>query len=89
VKAFKWMNQNSKIGFFINDLHRNAVAFYSIKLLTKLFSNSYLVKNDAPLSVARGFKRKELEKYLEAADINNYEIQWKWAFRWLLTSNHT
>jgi 2-polyprenyl-3-methyl-5-hydroxy-6-metoxy-1,4-benzoquinol methylase len=88
VKIFEWMSQNSKIGFFINDLHRNGLAFYSIKLLTKLFSNSYLVKNDAPLSVARGFKRNELEKFLKMANINNYNIRWKWAFRWLLTSNH-
>jgi 2-polyprenyl-3-methyl-5-hydroxy-6-metoxy-1,4-benzoquinol methylase len=88
VNIFEWMSQNSKMGFFVNDLHRNVLAFYSIKLLTKLFSNSYLVKNDAPLSVARGFKRSELEKFLKVANINNYNIGWKWAFRWLLTSNH-
>lgn len=42
----------------INDLERNPIAYYSIKWLTKFFSKSHLVKNDAPLSVLRGFKNK-------------------------------
>src|SRR4029079_16504608 len=46
-----WMKGHSNIGFFINDLHRHPFAYYSIKWLTGLFSKSYLVKNDAPLSV--------------------------------------
>ncbi len=84
VEQLKWMNQNSKIGFFINDLHRHPLAYYSIKLITKLFSKSYLVKNDAPISVLRGFKRKEWENIFKEAGISNYSIQWKWAFRHLI-----
>jgi len=80
----QWMQANSKIGFFINDLHRHYLAYYSIKFLTGLFSKSYLVKNDAPLSVRRGFKRNEWENLLRQAAINSYSIQWKWAFRWLI-----
>jgi len=86
ISILKWMNANATMGFFINDLHRHQIAFYSIKLLTKLFSKSYLVKNDAPLSVQRGFTRIELERYLREAGIIQYSIEWKWAFRWLITS---
>ena len=53
-------------------------------ILTRLFSRSYLVKHDAPLSVLRGFKKKELEELLNKAGILNYTIHWKWAFRWLV-----
>jgi 2-polyprenyl-3-methyl-5-hydroxy-6-metoxy-1,4-benzoquinol methylase len=80
----KWMYHNALDGFFINDLHRHPLAYYSIKGLTKLFSKSYLVKNDAPLSVLRGFKRKEWEYIIEAANIGKIDYQWCWAFRWLL-----
>ncbi|HET7896906.1 MAG TPA: methyltransferase domain-containing protein, partial [Flavisolibacter sp.] len=59
VAQLRWMAQNSTIGFFINDLHRHPLAYYSIKALTTLFSRSYLVKNDAPLSVQRGFKKQD------------------------------
>jgi hypothetical protein len=84
VKMLRWMHKNSAIGFIIADLHRHWLAYYSIKILTKLFSKSYLVKNDAPLSVLRGFSRQEWVVLLEKAEIKNYKIRWKWAFRWLI-----
>jgi 2-polyprenyl-3-methyl-5-hydroxy-6-metoxy-1,4-benzoquinol methylase len=86
VNILKWMHANATMGFFINDLHRHQLAFFSIKLLTKLFSKSYLVKNDAPLSVQRGFSRIEIERFLHEAGITQYNVEWKWAFRWLITS---
>jgi 2-polyprenyl-3-methyl-5-hydroxy-6-metoxy-1,4-benzoquinol methylase len=85
VFMLQWMKRNATVGFFINDLHRNRMAYYSIKILTHLFSKSYLVKNDAPLSVARGFTKKEWEQILNDAGINNALVKWKWAFRHLIT----
>jgi 2-polyprenyl-3-methyl-5-hydroxy-6-metoxy-1,4-benzoquinol methylase len=84
IQMFRWMKENSHFGFFINDLHRHPFAYHSIRLLTSLFSKSYLVRHDAPLSVLRGFKKAELQTLLEAAGITKYTIQWKWAFRWLV-----
>ncbi|MCP9754053.1 methyltransferase domain-containing protein [Lacihabitans sp. CCS-44] len=84
VEMLIWINQNSKKGFFIGDLHRHRLAYFSIKFLTKLFSKSYLVKNDAPLSVQRGFTKKEWVIMLEKAGIENYQITWCWAFRHLI-----
>jgi 2-polyprenyl-3-methyl-5-hydroxy-6-metoxy-1,4-benzoquinol methylase len=88
VFMLQWKQQNSQLGFFINDLHRHWLAYYSIKFLTQIFSRSYLVKNDAPLSVQRGFKRKEWEQLFDEAGITNFNCQWRWAFRWLITSSH-
>ena len=65
----------------VNDLERNPIAYFSIKWLTQLFSKSYLVKNDAPLSVARGFKKREWEVILSKAGAINFTIKNKWAFR--------
>ena len=84
ITQLKWMKKNSQLGFFINDLQRNWIAYHSIRLLTQLFSKSYLVKNDAPLSVARGFTKKELLAICENANIDNVNISWKWAFRYLV-----
>jgi hypothetical protein len=88
IAQLKWMQQNSTLGFFINDLQRNWFAYYSIRLITKCFSSSYLVRNDAPLSVARGFHKNEWTQLLREAGIKNYSIGWKWAFRYLITSNN-
>jgi 2-polyprenyl-3-methyl-5-hydroxy-6-metoxy-1,4-benzoquinol methylase len=83
-----WMQQNSTTGFFINDLQRHWIAYYSIKWITRLFSRSYLVKNDAPLSVARGFTKNEWIEIFRSAGMRNFSIQWNWAFRYLITCRH-
>lgn len=84
VEMLVWMRTNSRLGFFINDLQRHPVAFYSIKALTGIFSRSYLVKHDAPVSVARGFVRSEWRYLLQKADITRFCIKWRWAFRYLV-----
>jgi SAM-dependent methyltransferase len=84
VQILIWMNENCTRGFFINDLHRHPLAYYSIKWITHLFSGSYLVKNDAPLSVSRAFTKKDWKEIFAQAGINNYSIRWKWAFRYLI-----
>jgi 2-polyprenyl-3-methyl-5-hydroxy-6-metoxy-1,4-benzoquinol methylase len=84
VQQLKWLKENSTVGFFINDLHRNKLAYFFIKWLTKLFSKSYLVKHDAPLSVARGFTKKEWLNTISAAAIGQCIVNWKWAFRHLI-----
>jgi 2-polyprenyl-3-methyl-5-hydroxy-6-metoxy-1,4-benzoquinol methylase len=80
VKLIRFALEHQSI-LLINDLERNPFAYYAIKLLTGLFSKSYLVKNDAPLSVLRGFKRKEWVAILEEAGAKNYTVKNKWAFR--------
>jgi 2-polyprenyl-3-methyl-5-hydroxy-6-metoxy-1,4-benzoquinol methylase len=84
VDMLNWMKQNSKKGFFINDLQRNTTAFYLIKWLTAIFSKSYMVKHDGPVSVARSFRKKDWQLLFSKAGINNYSIKWKWAFRYLV-----
>ncbi len=86
ITMLQWMKDNSAIGFFINDLHRHPLAYNFIKYATKIFSKSYLVKNDAPLSVLRGFEKNEWKNIFEKAGISNYTIQWQWAFRYLITA---
>ncbi len=85
IEQLQWMHRNSAKGFFINDLHRHWLAYCSIKVLTQLFSKSYLVKNDAPLSVKRGFKKDEWMDLLGKASIKA-EVSWEWAFRHLVLS---
>ena len=80
----KNLKQQSRIGVVINDLHRHWMAYYSIKMLTSIFSKSAMVKYDAPLSVLRAFDRNDLQIILRNAGIDDYKLVWKWAFRWQL-----
>ena len=86
IEMLIWMKEHTGIGFFINDLHRHPVAYHSIRILTGLLSKSRLVKNDAPLSVLRGFRREEWEGVLHRSGISEYSLDWMWAFRWLLVA---
>lgn len=83
------MKHSAKLGVVINDLHRNSIAYFGIWLLTSLFSKSNLVKNDAKLSVLKGFKKSEWKEKLNKLSIYSFYIQWIWAFRHLIViRNH-
>ena len=82
TEFFKRLKQQVSLGYIINDIHRHWLAYYSIKILTKFFSKSAMVKYDAPLSVLRAFKKSELQRILQSSQVKNFTICWKWAFRW-------
>jgi 2-polyprenyl-3-methyl-5-hydroxy-6-metoxy-1,4-benzoquinol methylase len=84
VSMFRQLHRQAGMAVIINDLHRHWLAYHSIKLLTRFFSDSYLVKNDAPLSVWRAFRREELQRLVQEAGIDKYSLRWMWAFRWQL-----
>ena len=86
IELFKFCKTNNCI-ILVNDLHRHWLAYYSIKFLTALFSKSYLVKNDAPLSVKRGFKKNELISLLQTAGFTDYSVKWSWAFRYKIIAH--
>jgi 2-polyprenyl-3-methyl-5-hydroxy-6-metoxy-1,4-benzoquinol methylase len=76
--------EKAKQGIVVNDLHRHPIAYYLFKLLCTTIKNKTIVE-DGLTSVLRGFKRQELENISQQLNAN-YQIQWKWAFRfqWIL-----
>lgn len=91
IRLFTYFGEKVKIGFIVNDLQRNRMAYYSAWFFTRLLNGTILAKNDGPVSVLRGFKVSELISVLEKANIKNYKIQKKRLFRILIvgkTSNY-
>ena len=80
--------QAARCAVILNDLHRHPLAYCLFWLISPLFRNR-MFRYDGLLSIRRGFKRKELERYLEAAGIKEYQysIQWKFPFRWVVIIN--
>jgi len=78
------MQRSAALGIVINDLHRHVLAERSIRLLTRLFSKSRLVQYDGPLSVRKGFSRRDLEGIFRRVNFTGYTIRWRWAFRYLI-----
>lgn len=89
AELFSFFKCFTKTGFVINDLHRHWLAYYCVYLITHLMNGSALSKNDGPVSVLRAFKLNELHALIRKAEITNYSVGWKWAFRYLVVGyNH-
>ena len=78
---------NSKIGIVINDLHRNAIAYRLFQVICFVFNLNKMSRDDGLISILRGFTKKELNNYSDELKLKNYNIQWKWAFRyeWIIS----
>lgn len=84
VQLFRYLKTSSTRGIVINDLQRNPLAYYLVWLLTRLLNGTALSKHDGPVSVLRGFKRNEMESLIQQAGLEEYTIQWRWIFRYLV-----
>jgi ubiquinone/menaquinone biosynthesis C-methylase UbiE len=74
VQLFQGLKRKVRLAIVINDLHRHPIAYYSIKWLTRWFSKSPMVQNDAALSVLRSFKRRDWKLIFEEAGLGKVEI---------------
>lgn len=74
------------IGVIINDLQRSRLAYYLFKAFSVIFIKTETAKHDGLISILRGFKKKELQTFSDQLLNVQYQISWKWAFRyrWIL-----
>ena len=75
--------QLASTGVIINDLQRSKIAYRLFQLFSGIFMKSKIAKYDGKVSIARAFKKEELETYSKQLALDSYSIQWKWAFRYL------
>lgn len=76
------LTRNAKVGIIVNDLHRNPIAYYAIRLIATVISKSSMFRYDAPLSVLRAFKKKDLIGIGTKLNGASFRLRWRWAFRW-------
>lgn len=87
INFLKKLVSKANLGVVVNDLHRNKMAYYLYKLIMLPVTNK-MVKYDGLVSILRGFKKVDLEQMSQQLQAT-YDIQWKWAFRflWVLSKN--
>lgn len=73
----------ARSALIVNDLHRHAIPYWSTRWGTRLLSSSRMVQHDAPLSVARGFRRRDLDDMAERAGFRWSSVRWVWPYRWV------
>jgi len=69
-------------GIIINDLHRSKLAYRLFQMIIFIFKLKKMTADDGLISILRGFKREDLEKYSRELELKKYSIKWKWAFRY-------
>lgn len=89
IKLLKVFNNNASLGAVINDLQRSNISYRLFQALCFVFRLNDMSREDGLVSILRGFKKPELEKFAKILHLNNYSIQWKWAFRyqWIINTN--
>jgi 2-polyprenyl-3-methyl-5-hydroxy-6-metoxy-1,4-benzoquinol methylase len=82
VTFLRWMESTARRGWFINDLHRHALAWHGFTVMAAIARWHRFVRHDGPLSVARSFRRSEWEQYLDQAGVAGARIRWRFPFRY-------
>lgn len=78
--------KKTEIGVIVNDLQRSKQAFFLFKIVSKLFLKTKTAQHDGLVSIARGFKKNELEAISLKINNQKSKIHWRWAYRyqWIL-----
>jgi 2-polyprenyl-3-methyl-5-hydroxy-6-metoxy-1,4-benzoquinol methylase len=83
VQFLAWMEATARRGWFVNDLHRHALAWYGFTAMARLARWHRFVQHDGPLSIARSFRRADWERLLAAAGSPaDAAIHWRFPFRY-------
>ena len=85
IAFLRWMEASAGIGWFVNDLHRHALAYHGFRLLAAAARFDPIVRHDGAISVTRGFRRRDWERLLRAAGVNGAAIEWHLPFRFCVS----
>jgi SAM-dependent methyltransferase len=69
VNWLDWMERTARMGWFINDLHRQPLPYHVMRLVANVMDWHPFVKNDGPVSILRSFRRDDWVQLCRAAAI--------------------
>jgi SAM-dependent methyltransferase len=74
VQFLVWMETRARLGWFINDLHRQPVPYHLFRLMARFTNWHPFVKNDGPVSIRRSFVIEEWQSLCEAAELDRNTV---------------
>ena len=81
--ALQALARAARLGVVVNDLQRSRIAWAAIRAATALLSRNRMIRHDAPLSVARGFRAADLAALRRLSGLERLAFAWRPMFRWL------
>lgn len=82
LKIMKVILDLVRKGIVVNDLQRSKLAYRLFQIIIFVFRLEKMTANDGLISILRGFKKEDLEKFSKDLGLKKYSIKWKWAFRY-------
>ncbi|PEQ10418.1 hypothetical protein B2G71_22535 [Novosphingobium sp. PC22D] len=83
VAFLRWMEARATLGWFVNDLHRHALAYHGFRALAGAMRWHRFVRHDGPLSIARSFRRADWDALLAKAGLaGQARLRWRFPFRY-------
>lgn len=77
----RFMARESRLGWFVNDLHRHTFSYLGYPLLARLMRWHPIVRQDGQTSIARSFRAEEWHELLAEAGITEAQVQRYFPFR--------
>lgn len=74
VRFLEWMEEQSRIGWFINDLSRAPIPYHLLKAFSKVAGMHRFVQHDGPVSIQRAFVAEDWRQMCSAAGLRQDDI---------------
>jgi 2-polyprenyl-3-methyl-5-hydroxy-6-metoxy-1,4-benzoquinol methylase len=74
ARFMRWMEAHTTLGWFINDLHRAPLAYFSVKQFLRVMGYHRVVQHDGPVSVERALVLDDWRKALAAAGVDRRAV---------------
>lgn len=75
IRFLAWMEASTRLGWFINDLHRHPVPYHSFRHFAKLARFHRFVQHDGPVSIARAFAPSDWKRLVAEAAIDPAAVE--------------
>ena len=74
VRFLQWMEEQAGLGWFINDLSRNAIPYQLLKTFARVAGLHSFVQHDGPVSIARSFVREDWRRMCSVAGLSDSHV---------------
>lgn len=75
VRFLRWMEGRARVGWFVNDLHRQAVPYHVFRVAARFTGWHRFAKHDGPVSILRSFRREDWVMLCGLAGVEGYEVE--------------
>jgi SAM-dependent methyltransferase len=75
VYFLRWMESTARVGWFVNDLHRQRVPYHVFRAIAAVAGWHRFVRHDGPVSIRRSFVRENWERMCLAAGLDMEAVE--------------